>query len=97
MEHKSLTQLIESNKIASTSAKAFLNLGGAALCAASNIKIGFDILQNQNAPEILIGLMGFQGVVAIICGYKSAMNFADLGQMLEEENNKPATVKVRMR
>lgn len=101
-EHKSLTELIKSNKIASTSASAFLHLGGAALCAASNINIGFSLLQNpvlQNptAQQVFIGLMGVQGVAAIMFGYKSVLKFVDLGQILQEDSLNPVTVKPKMR
>ena len=94
---KSLTELIQSNPIASKSAKAFLTLGVATICAASNIKIGLDILQTSNNHPILMGLLGIQGLGAMIFGYKSTMHFVDLGQMLEEENLKPAIVNPRMK
>jgi microcystin degradation protein MlrC len=94
---KSLTELIQSNPIALTSAKAFLTLGVATISAASNIKIGLDILQHSNNHPALMGLLGIQGVGAIIFGYKSAMHFAELGQILEEDSHKPATVKPRMK
>jgi uncharacterized protein YcsI (UPF0317 family) len=96
-KNKSLIELIKSNEIASTTSLAFFTLGCAAICTAGTIKTGIDILsvlQDKYSPSILIAVLGIQGVGAIAGGYVSAMRFAHLGKILENEQetikfNKP--------